>query len=317
MTPATDLPHGTLCPVTASEQHVPFRWDLITPDQLGSLLHGTTEPDLWFLPHLVACTGKVLARSGNGDLVFVGRSLDSMVDLLGGALADCRDGPQLHRLPLSFARSPIAEGRRWRRRPLTMRELAQARRILAGVGVTPYRLARRERPVTFVDVVHAGSTFTDLFHLLSDWIDEERETWPVIRRKIRFVGVTIRRKTSPNTARWQQEADWTRRLPARAVVNVSMPYGVWSYLGDHQVKLTRTFRPEHWSAEAPGPERDERTRQALAEAAALVAYGRSGWGRRAVARAVGREPALAEAWLRSLVTELSAPEGPRKRAAAG
>ncbi|MDQ7904166.1 hypothetical protein RB614_06470 [Phytohabitans sp. ZYX-F-186] len=78
--------------VPAAEQSVPFRWDLVTPDQLGSLLRGTSPPDLWFLDDLVACTGKVLARSGNGDLVFVGRSLDSMFDLLGGALAGSADG---------------------------------------------------------------------------------------------------------------------------------------------------------------------------------------------------------------------------------
>lgn len=42
-----------------------------------------------------------------------------------------------------------------------------------------------------------------------------------------------------------------------------------------QVKLTRSLRPERWTAEAEGPGRDERTRLILAEAAALVAYGRS------------------------------------------
>lgn len=62
---------------------------------------------------------------------------------------------------------------------------------------------------------------------------------------------------------------------------------VWSYFGDHQVKLTRSLRPDRWTAEADGPGRDERTRQALAEAAALVSYGRSRAGRQAVSRAVG------------------------------
>ncbi len=47
-----------------------------------------SQPDLWFIDDLVQCAGKVLARSGNGDLVFVGRSLDSTSDLLSGALAD-------------------------------------------------------------------------------------------------------------------------------------------------------------------------------------------------------------------------------------
>lgn len=292
--------------MSADEQSVPFRWNLVTPDQLGSLLGGTTAPDLWFLDDLVTCTGKVLARSGNGDLVFVGRSLDSMFDLLGGALANCREERQVRRLPLSFQRPGVGSWRRWRRRPLTPAEQAQARRILGGVGVTPRGLARRARPVTFVDVVHRGSTFTELFDVLRAWIDDEREPWPVIRRKLRFVGVTSRTKTSPHTYRWQQQAAWTRQLSARAVTNVALHPAVWSYFGDHQPKLTRTFRPDQWLADAQGPGRDERTRQALAEAAAVVAYGRSAPGRRALTRAIGREPTLAQPWLRTLVTELNA-----------
>jgi hypothetical protein len=89
------------------------------------------------------------------------------------------------------------------------------------------------------------------------------------------------------------------------VVNVSLHPWVWSYFGDHQTKLTRSFRPERWLEEALGPSRDESTRQALAEAAALVAYGRSRSGRHALARAIGRQPALAQAWLRTLVTNLN------------
>jgi len=287
------------------DDSLPFRWDLVTPDQLGTLLDGTAAPDLWFLDELVACTGKVLARSGNGDLVFVGRSLDSMFDLLGGALADLPGPRHVRRLPLSIARDGVGSFRRWRRRLLTPLEQDQLRRMLAGVDVTPYGLARRARPVTFVDVVNRGSTFTELYELLRTWIDQERESWPTIRRKVRFVGVTVRAQTSPNAYRWQQHAPWTAQLPARAVLNVSLDWPVWSYLGDHQVKLTRTLRPERWLAEAPGPDRDERTRQALAEAAAIVAHGRSRSGRQALARAVGREPALAQPWLRSLVTALN------------
>ncbi|MET7420083.1 hypothetical protein [Dactylosporangium sp. NPDC005555] len=285
------------------DDSAPFRWDLVTPDQLGSLLDGVDAPDLWFLDELVACTGKVVARGGNGDLVFVGRSLDSMYDLLGGAL-DGRVG--LRRLPFSFARPVVRRGRRWRQRALTQAEVAQARRMVQGVGAAPRDLARGARPVTFVDVVSEGGTFTDLYTLLREWIDEEREPWPVIRRKLRFVGVTSRRQTSPNAYRWQQDdAPWTGELPARAVVNVSLDRQVWSYFGDDQTKLTRSFRPERWLAGADGPDRGEQTRAALAEAVALVHYGRSREGRRALARATAGEPALAEPWLRTLVTALS------------
>jgi hypothetical protein len=297
--------HGSIADMSEPRSLVPFRWNLVLPDELGSLLAGTSTPDLWFLDDLLDCAGKVLARSGNGDLVFVGRSLDSMFDLLSGALASDSER-LLWRLPLSFQRAATGTGRRRRRRALTPAERVRARDILTDVQVTPRDLARRRRPVTFVDVVDGGNTFTDLFDLLRDWIDEQREPWPVIRRKVRFVGVTVRRRTSPNTYRWQQEAAWARQLPARAVVNVSLDGTVWSYLGDYQTKLTRSLRPDRWLVEVDGPGRDERTRQALAEAAALVAYGRSRSGRHALARAIGREPALAQSWLRTLVTDFNA-----------
>jgi hypothetical protein len=291
----------------------PYRWDLVTPDRLGTLLAGADEPDLWFLPELVECTGRVVARagtrSGHGDLVFVGRSLDSMFDLLGGALAGTALAGCLSRLPLSFVRgaaNPHTRGRRWRRRALTSAEIAQARRWLTAAGVDPYRLARRTRPLAFVDVVHEGGTFTELYGLLRAWIDDEPADWRVIRRKVRFIGVTRRQKTSPNAYRWQDDnADWTRDLPAEAVVNVSIDPDVWSYLGNFQPKLTRSHRPDEWLADGDGPGRDERTRAALAEAVALDAYGRSRDGRRALAAAMHGEPALAHSWLRSLVTALN------------
>ena len=70
-------------------------------------------------------------------------------------------------------------------------------------------------------------------------------------------------------------------------------------------KLTRSFAPDRWLADAAGPDHCEPTRQALAEAVALVAYGRSPAGRTGLTHAVAGEPGLAEPWLRSLVTDLS------------
>ncbi len=262
----------------------PFRWDLVTPDQLGSLLDDADEPRLWFLDDLVTCAGKVLARGGDARLVFVGRSLDSMFDLLSGAIPD-----RVTRLPVSFA-------------GFTRAHAPKAREVLTEHGITPAILAREA--VTFVDVVSRGSTFEELFSLLDNYIVDSREPWDVIRRQLRFVGVTVQGKTSPNAWRWQQHADWTARLPARAIQNVSLPYLVWTYFGDHQTKLTRSFRPATWYADDEGPDRGEKTRNALAEAVALVRYGRSREGRRALVRATAGEPALRESWLRSLVTEL-------------
>jgi hypothetical protein len=285
----------------------PFRSDLVTPDQLGSMLAGTPKPDLWFVDDLVQCAGKALARTANGDVVFVGRSLDSMFDLLKGAPAEVSTEIRLARLPFSFQRCPVeVRPWRWRTADLSTDQQTAARQVLTDLGLTPHALARRTRPVSFVDVVSHGSTFTELFDLLDDWIVETREPWNVISRKLRFIGVTIRRDTSPKTWRWQQHTAWTERLPAGAVVNVCLEYVVWSYFGDHQTKLTRSFRPAEWLAPAATPNRDDKARQALAEAVAVTAHGRSTAGRRALAHAIAGEPALTQPWLRSLVRQLNA-----------
>lgn len=144
-----------------------------------------------------------------------------------------------------------------------------------------------------------------MFDLLHDWIDEERQPWPHDPTQD-----ALRRRHEPD----EDQPEHGRLAAARAVdqapaealgcQRVAAPW-TWSYFGDHQIKLTQSYRPERWLAEAPGPDRDERTRQALAEAVALVAYYRSSPGRRALARAVGRKPALDQPWLRTLVTRLN------------
>jgi len=269
----------------------PFRWDLVTPDQLGSLLAGCRPPDLWFAEELTEAAGKVAARSGGGDLYFVGRSADSIFDLLGGAFGGTDHARRLHRLAFSG---------RWEIRR------ADARAVLEAAGITPFTLARSHRAVALVDVVSVGGTFENLFHTLRDWVADEREPWPVIRRKLRFVGLTGRQETSPKAWRWQQAAEWPAELPASNVLNVSISAQLWDYLGNVQTKLTRQFGPAQWSAdEADGPGHDDRTRDALAEAVALVALGQSRQTRSLLARTMAAEPAYAESWLRTLVRQLS------------
>ncbi len=286
------------------EPTLPFRWDLITPDHFGTLLDGMAKPDLWYAAELLECAGKVIARSGDGDLFFVGRSLDSMFDLLGGAFEQTAWKSRLHRLPLSFAVSGRRVGHRWRPGRVTHPQLQAAKEILHRLGLSPYQLARRKRPATFVDVVHGGGTFTDLFGLLRAWIGQTREPWSVIRQKLIFVGVTSRLRTSPKAYRWQQHAKWTRSLPARSVLNVSLDPVVWSYFGDRQAKLTHTFRPQAWLGQAHGPLHDGRTVAALAEAAALVELGRGREARRALVQAMAADPAIAQPWLRALIVQL-------------
>lgn len=275
----------------------PFRWDVVRPDQVGTLLDNTPKPHLWFLDDLTTCTGKVLARSGNGELHFVGRSLDSMHDLLGGALENTSWHDRVHQLPLSL--KP--------RHGFGRRDVQLLRENLAATGITPHSLARGTRPTVFVDLVFEGDTFTELYFQLRQWIDEEREAWQVIRRKLRFLGVTQRQPIRPDAWRWQEDVDWPRELPAAAVRNVSLTRTVWSYFGDDQPKLTPSFPRQRWTDETVRtPDHGKPTRRALAEAFALVAAGRSPEVRERLVRTIASEPAIGGPWLRALVTELRA-----------
>ncbi|MFJ1764589.1 hypothetical protein ACIOD2_29995 [Amycolatopsis sp. NPDC088138] len=276
------------------EPNRPFRWDLLRPDHLGSLLDGVPEPDLWFLDDLADCAAKVLARSGDGDLYFVGRSGDSVFDLLGGALPD---PARLHLLPLStaFVDHPLFDR-------LHPAEVAQLRANLAAHGLTPGLLARGSKPVVLVDVVSSGGTFGKLLDILRDWAADEGADRAAIRRRLRIVGLTRRTHTSPNTRRWQQHAGWAQDVTIR---NVSVETALFGYLADRQQKLTRSFGRDLWAAEGVrSPGRDHRTRRALAEAVAIVEAGRSPAVRAQLARVLRREPAIAEPWLRDLVRRL-------------
>lgn len=279
----------------------PFRWDVAAGDRLGSLPGDVSEEyDPGFLAELTECAAKVVARSAEGDLYFVGRSPDSLYDLLSGIYADSGDAARLHRLPLSLYRS---EGR-----GLGPRERAQLRVNLADTGLSPAALAGRRRPVVLTDLVHAGSTFANLHHELRDWIADERAAWNVIRTKIHYLGITPRGRTSPKTWRWQQHADWVGELPARAVRNVSVSGWVWSFLGDSQPKTAHSFRRHLWAdPSVTAPRRDEEARAALGSAVVLHRYGRTPEARNRFHRVLTGEPAFREPWLRSLAHRLRSP----------
>ena len=281
----------------------PFRWALSSyggaaPARLGTLTDGAPPARPRHLPELTTCTGKVLARARAADLCFVGRSLDSMYDLLTGALEDTNWPGGLARLPISLrcagALDPAAR--------------ARFREHLASVGLEPYALARRKRPIALVDVVCEGITFDTIHRELAAWIEETREPWAVIRRKLRYVGVTIRGASSPNRWRWQQSpesAPWVRTLPAEHVVNVSLEPQVWSWLGDAQPKLHRSFPPARWFEEdAAAARHPSGLAAALAEARAMVAAGRTRTVRDGLVRTMAREPGFADREVRALVSAL-------------
>ncbi|HEY1179011.1 MAG TPA: hypothetical protein VGF17_22895 [Phytomonospora sp.] len=269
---------------------LPFRWDLTRPDRLGELPAG--EP-VW-AGEITACAAKVLARAGDADLYFVGRSGDSVHDVLAGALRATSWQGRVRRLPVSLWDYALYGGPERRR----------LREILAATLPSPADMARG-RDLAFADIVSSGATYAALFAAVEHWIADERANWPVIRRKLRFVGLTSEGRTSPKAWRWWQHADWTNRLPAGAVVNVSLDRRVYGYLADRQPKTA----PSHsafrwWDERVTAPARDADSRDGLALAREYTAYGALPSTRAALARGIEAEPAMREAWARRLAGEL-------------
>lgn len=270
----------------------PYRWSLSAfgggrPDQLGTLPGpDLSPPDDQFLSALTDTTAKVLARADGADLCFLGRSLDSMYDLLTGALEHSPWDGQLLRLPVS-----CTSDHAWS--PATVRRF---REHLAAVGLEPYALARRKRPIALVDVVAWGRSYGILHRHLAGWIEETREPWAVIRRKLRYIGVTSRFRSGPHTRRWQQDPDndWVRTLPAGQVTNVSLHRHIWSYLADDQPKVNESFPHGNWFDEPSSlTPRHHQVARALAEARYFTEAGRTTDVREELIRLMAREPGFA------------------------
>src|SRR2546423_2537670 len=125
--------------------------------------------------------------------------------------------------------------------------------------------------------------------------------WESVVRKLRFIGLTSRQKTSPNTWRWQQHADWVGTLvPPRAIKNISVELDLLASLTSHP-KTSVSYNSWFWGdPEALHPLRDDESLSALAFALHLFDFGCTRAARTQFARELARQPAMREPWFRSL-----------------
>ncbi|WP_410816431.1 hypothetical protein [Micromonospora sp. 050-3] len=118
-----------------------------------------------------------------------------------------------------------------------------------------------------------------------------------------FGDIPLWRSNAPSRVEFRPWQQYRRRQ-----VGVHLRRWLWEYFGDHQHKITRSFPVVRWlDQDTHVPARDPKTLAALAEAVALVAYGRSPEGRAGLAAAIAGEPTIRQPWVRSLVTELRRP----------
>jgi hypothetical protein len=282
--------------MTDGEVIRPFRWDVTRRSQLGSLAE-IEPPESYsqFEDDLLTCCARVLALAGDSDLVFVGRSPQPLFDLLSGLVLDTSWSDRLHLFNVSVRH---VEGP-------SEQQLRAIYPYLAEIGLEPHAMARRKRTVALVDVVDTGDTLGTLLGFLSDWSESVSADWRAVARKVRIVGLTWRTKTSPNTWRWQQHAEWVERLRPHEIKNVSVPGRLGTYLAAHAPKTGYAFTPQLWGdEEVTKPARERAAREGLALAVRLFDLGRMTETRRRFARSLGSQAAMKERWFRSLILEL-------------
>lgn len=279
----------------------PFRWNLTRRDHLGSLIEGERARIYKdFMADLLPCCSRILAFAGDSEMVFVGRSPESIFDYLSGLLFDSSWFERLALLHFSM---------RFREESKIRDEHPGAvdsmREYLRHLGLHPEAIATKNRPVAFIDLVLSGDTFGRLVTFLFNWSNEIGYDWKAVKRRIRIIGITERRKTSPNTRRWQQHSDWISLLGTRAVKNVSIPIEFWRYLGDYQQKVSESYTPPRWGdpvLASPGYSPDQL--MALRLAFDLFELGRTKENREELVSMLTRETAMKQEWFRNLVAEL-------------
>jgi hypothetical protein len=280
---------------------LPFRWKLAGRPTLGSLLQGEPEHAYrGFFQDLRDCGVRVVAAVADGDIVFVGRSPESIFDYLTGVLSGTLWSERLVLLNLSMRYEAAEELARTD--PVAV---AAIRDQLAALGLSPGQIASSARPKVFVDLVSGGNTFGHLLGLLEHWAGDARVDVAAVRRRIRFLGITDRMKNSPNTWRWYQRVEWARRMPRSALRSISIPYRLWMYLGENQRKVARWHPPARWGAEdAARPPRDEDALRALRLAHRIHERGRARAERSRFAAELAAQRQLREPSVRRLVLEL-------------
>lgn len=304
----------------------PFRWNIAKRNELGSLVSvsraeladwvgwelgrsaGSTIVQLegrtsgWLTKELTAAAARILVRSDDGELFFVGRSLDSVFDFLSGVFTGKPWNSRIHLLPFSVG-SPNGD-HRLVNLPSKRRALE---RHLAALSLTSRDIIRRKRPTALIDIVYSGNTLRCLVGLLEESCEAAKLDLKQFRRKLRLIGLTRRTKTSPKTRRWQQHAQWTARLPKSAIKNVSIPEPLYEYLGAGQTKLADSFEPSRWDdAKLSRPQRREETHLAISLALALYDLGRRKAVRQTLARLMAEQRAMHQSWFRALMREVVA-----------
>ena len=275
---------------------MPFRWTVARREQLGSLVEGRSRHiPADYLAELRRSAARLIALSGGADPVFVGRSPESHYDYLSGMFEGVAEAPEPVLFQYSGRGIDVADVD-----PVALRTLTA---YLATLSIDPSGIMSRRRGVVFCDLVARGSTFDGIVGLLERLCRETGTDWPVLQRRIAFLGMTARTKNSPNAWRWTQHRPWADDAPHIRVASVSVEWWFWDELGNAEAKTTRSHHARRW-ADPAGPGRGERNLNALARALALHERARTTEERVLFTAELTSQDNMSERWLRALIGAL-------------
>ncbi len=249
------------------------------------------------MDELRRCSARIVAAAGDADLLFIGRSPENIFDYLSGLWSGTSHETRLGLLNISLRFGDVAG--------LSREQRDAFRDYARSVGMDPKSVHSAERPIALVDVVATGGTLGKLVALLLTWGEEEGIDPRAIRRRLRFVGLTMMKHTSPNTWRWQQHSEWARDFAPSSIKNVSVDYSVFCFIANTQPKVSETHPPPLWAAQLLGrPSYTPEQLEALQLARTLFEYGEQADERHRFSARLAQEPAMRESWCRTLVGEL-------------
>ncbi|MEL7544651.1 MAG: hypothetical protein AAGJ70_12845 [Pseudomonadota bacterium] len=289
----------------ADDGVLPFRWDITRREQLGRLVPQDPTCALCGDDEFIETAGKIVARSAISRLVFVGRSPESWFDFLSGSFADIASAPPVTLLRYSNRGFDAAMLEK-----TYPAELRAIRTYFAAESLAPRAIVNAPGPVCFIDLVADGGTFEGLCDLLCTWAAQSQVDVSALRAKIAFLGITDRRKNSPNTWRWYQAPFWSQGFSSRQLTSISISRELWDHFGNRQSKVTPSHPYWRWASPAQAdPSRGEKHIDALGNAIALFDFGRSRAGRHALADAIARREEMADPFVRRIVSMLRGKSG--------
>lgn len=271
----------------------PFRWNLKKKEQLGGLLKGHRHyASQRYHNELRVCSAQVLGRSDNRRMVFIGRSPQNIFDYLSGALQNTPLEDRIDILNISnrnYGASELA-----RKMPASYTAL---KKHFTALGIAPKQLIASKRGICFVDLVCDGFTFDNVYEFIAQWCRDEQVDKAALWKKVKFLGITIRTKNSPNTHRWYQHAVWLEQGDVINAQSISLRRDMWKYMGDFQSKSSNTQPPETWNeASMLLPPREKERLEALRFA--YYVYNCGLQEKSVFARELACLPEYKQAWLR-------------------